>query len=221
MRVRVTFSKSGPLVYIGNLDLHTLWERAARRAGLRLTYSQGFHPQPKLHLAAPLPLGFSSGCELMDMRISEDVDCAELPDRLNAVLPAGIRVLGAEKVADEAPALQAQVVAADYEVTLRIGTSVTDMANRVEALLAAEALPRERRSRRYDLRPLIESMQLWPSQADEPVCIRMRLRAEEGATGRPDEVLDALGISRVDARIQRTALHLRDLPAASSTEKVK
>ena len=72
MRIRVTFSKTGPLIYIGNLDLYTIWERAARRAGLALAYSQGFHPQPKIHFAAPLPLGFSSRCELLDMRLNEE-----------------------------------------------------------------------------------------------------------------------------------------------------
>jgi len=73
MRLRITFSKTGPLIYIGNLDLHTLWERAARRADLALAYSQGFHPQPKIQFAAPLPLGFSSVCELLDMRLNQDV----------------------------------------------------------------------------------------------------------------------------------------------------
>ncbi len=69
MRARITFSKSGPLRYIGHLDLQTLWERAARRAGLPLAYSNGFHPQAKIYFAAALPLGFSSRAEVMDMRL--------------------------------------------------------------------------------------------------------------------------------------------------------
>jgi len=212
MRIRVTFSKGGPLIYIGNLDLHTVWERGARRAGLPLAYSQGFHPQPKIHFAAPLPLGYSSRCELMDMRLNEEVDCGILPARLNAVLPDGIRVLSAESIEENLPALQTQIATAEYEVRLQEGVAVRELAQRIETALAASSLPRERRSRSYDLRPLVESLRLMPPGADGTVRIHMRLKAQEGATGRPDEVLDVLGIAREDASIERTALILRPQP---------
>ncbi len=52
MRLRITFSKQGALRYTGHLDLHKIWERTARRAGLPLAYSQGFHPHPQIQLAA-------------------------------------------------------------------------------------------------------------------------------------------------------------------------
>ena len=58
MRVRLTFTKQGALRYTGHLDLHKILERSIRRAKLPLAYSQGYHPQPKINLAAALPLGF-------------------------------------------------------------------------------------------------------------------------------------------------------------------
>ncbi|MDP3186130.1 MAG: TIGR03936 family radical SAM-associated protein, partial [Anaerolineales bacterium] len=64
--MRITFSKTGALRYTGHLDLQRIWERTARRAGLPLVYSQGFHPQPKIQIAAALPLGFSGRAELVD-----------------------------------------------------------------------------------------------------------------------------------------------------------
>src|SRR5512137_1345910 len=118
MRIRITFTKTGGLIYIGNLDLYTMWERAARRAGLPLAYSQGFHPQPKIHFAAPLPLGYSSRCEVLDMRLNEELMGIDLSERLNAALPAGIRVFSIQEVDDKAPAVQTQVLFADYEVSL-------------------------------------------------------------------------------------------------------
>src|SRR5258707_4321734 len=84
MRIRITFAKQGALRYTGHLDLHKIWERTARRADLDLIYSQGFHPQPKMQLAAALPLGFSSRCELLDMRVGGEVDLAGLPERLQS-----------------------------------------------------------------------------------------------------------------------------------------
>ena len=74
MRVRIIFSKQGALRYTGNLDLHKILERSIRRAKLPLAYSQGYHPQPKINLAAALPLGFSSRAEVMDMWLNEDVE---------------------------------------------------------------------------------------------------------------------------------------------------
>ena len=209
MRICIEFSKGGDLIYVGNLDLHTMWERAARRAGLPLAYSQGFHPQPKIHFAAPLPLGFSSSCEVLDMGLQEDLDLSQLPERLNAVLPSGIRILAVQQIDERAPALQTQVLSADYEVTLRQSPPVDELERRIEKLLSAEALPRERRSRRYDLRPLIEHLQVLSSAGGDGIHVHMRLKAQEGATGRPDEVLEALGISREGARIERRALNFR------------
>jgi len=74
MRARITFSKTGALRYIGHLDLQTLWERAARRAGLPLAYSHGFHPQAKINFASALPLGFSSRAEVMDIRLQSELE---------------------------------------------------------------------------------------------------------------------------------------------------
>ena len=78
MRIRITFAKQGALRYTGHLDLHKLWERAARRAELPLAYSQGFHPQPKMNIAAALPLGFSSRCEVMDMRLEHEIPAGRI-----------------------------------------------------------------------------------------------------------------------------------------------
>ncbi len=210
MRIRVGFSKSGPLRYIGNLDLHTIWERAARRAGLALSYSKGFHPQPKIHLAAPLPLGFSSRCEIVDLRFEEDVDLSDLADRLQAVLPEGILVLSLKTVDPAAPALPATITAAEYEVTLAARRDYQAIRERIQTLLAQPTISRVRRGKSYDLRPLIEDLHLVIDNSDGPACVHMRLAAREGATGRPEEVVEALGIPLEEVRIERSGLIFRE-----------
>ena len=67
LRVRITYTKSGGLRYTGNLDMHKIWERTMRRARLPLAYSQGFHPQPRINQASPLPLGMVSQVEMVDV----------------------------------------------------------------------------------------------------------------------------------------------------------
>ena len=201
MRVRITFSKTDALRYIGHLDLNTIWERGTRRAGLPLAYSQGFHPQPKIHIASALPLGFSSRCEVLDMRLNEEMDLTELPKRLQAAMPTGIGILKVESVDERAPAIQTQVLSAEYEVTLTEAVDGSEMKRRIEELLASTTLPRERRSKKYDLRPLIEELKILSGNK-----IFMRLSAREGATGRPDEVLDVLGISQENTQTERIRL---------------
>lgn len=201
MRIRITFVKQGALRYTGHLDLHKLWERAARRAELPLAYSLGFHPQPKMNMAAALPLGFSSRCEIMDMKLEQDIPLNDLATRLNKTLPSGLQVVNIEQVDERAPALQTQVAAAEYEVTLTEPVDGSELKRKVDSVIESESLPRERRGKTYDLRPLIETLEIL---CDDKIL--MRLTAREGATGRPEEVLDVLGITFEETRIERTRL---------------
>ena len=105
MRLRITFTKQGALRYIGHLDLHRLLERAMRRADLPLSYSQGFHPQPKISLAAALPLGFSSRAEVLDARLNEELPTEEIFTRLKDNLPPDIKVTDVQSVDERLPAL--------------------------------------------------------------------------------------------------------------------
>ncbi len=206
MRARITFSKTGALRYIGHLDLHAIWERAARRANLPLAYSQGFHPQPKINIACALPLGFLSRAEVMDMRLQTDIDLNELPSRLEKVLPPGISILDICTVEEAEPALQTQVQAAEYEVTPLEPVDAARIQAGIEVLLAAEHLPRERRGKSYDLRPLVEDLRMLPPDDHGISKLFMRLSAREGATGRPEETLDVIGIPSRATRIERTRL---------------
>jgi radical SAM-linked protein len=201
MRIRITFTKQDALRYTGHLDLHRLWERTARRAELPLAYSQGFHPQPKLTIAAALPLGFSSRCEVLDMRLEHEIPLDGLREKLQETLPTGIQVSNVESVDEKLPALQTLVASAEYQVTLREPVDVSELAGRIDSVKAAESIIRERRGKTYDLRPLIEDLYL---EVDGRIF--MRLAAREGATGRPEEVLDMLGIAFENTRIERTQL---------------
>jgi radical SAM-linked protein len=205
MRARITFSKQGALRYTGHLDLHRLWERAMRRADLPLSYSQGFHPQPKISLASALPLGFSSRGEVLDVRFNAEIPPEEIAARLGYSLPPDIQVTRVESVDEREPALQTQVLSAVYDVHLTEPVDGSDLTRKVEELLMTESLPRERRGKFYDMRPLIETLNVIP-ETDGKVWLQMKLAARDGATGRPEEVLNALGIEPEYALVERTLL---------------
>ncbi len=203
MRLRITFAKTGALRYTGHLDLHKIWERTLRRAGLPLAYSQGFHPQPKIQIAAALPLGFLGREEIVDIWLETNDSPPPPPDSLQSAAPPGLTILRVEPVPERAPALQTQIAAAEYQVTLLEAGGGSDLERRVADLLAKETLPRERRGKSYDLRPLIQTLACRGASLD------MILSAGEGATGRPEEVLDELGIPPETTRIERTRLILK------------
>lgn len=209
MRVRITFTKQNALRYIGHLDLHSLWERAMRRAELPLAYSQGFHPQPKISLAAALPLGFSSRGEVLDVRFKEDISIENITKQLNENLPPDIKILNVEEVDEKLPALQTQVLSATYDVKLTEPVDPVELKRRVESIMMAESIIRERRGKSYDLRPLIEMISI-VTEANGTAWLKMSLAAREGATGRPEEVLLVLQIEPDTALVERTRLIFKE-----------
>jgi hypothetical protein len=104
------------------------------------------------------------------------------------------------------PALQTQVQGAEYLATVAVGEDGSQLEERITSLLGSFQLPRERRGKGYDLRPLIEELWLETQEAGHSV-LGMRLRAGERGTGRPDEVLDELGLADQVKSITRTRLH--------------
>ncbi len=204
MRIRITFAKLGALRYTGNLDLHKMWERTARRADLALSYSQGFHPQPKMQLAAALPLGFASTCELIDIRIDKPVALESLPERLQAAVPPGLKILKVEEIEESSPPLQTQVIAAEYVVTFYDELDEAQLTASLAAINEAESIPRERRGKPYDLKTLIEDLRRIEPDGEGRPRLFMRVTSLPSATGRPEEVLDALGIEYEGTRVERT-----------------
>lgn len=208
-RMRMKFAKGEPLKYISHLDLARTWERVFRRAGLPVAYSQGFNPRPRFQIAAALPVGVTGPSEVLDVWLTESLSPGELLAQLQPVLPFGLEVTGVEEVELRAPSLQSQMRAADYRVVIRSHESAESVRTRVQALLDAPALLRQRhhkgKMQTYDLRPLVQSIRVASGQAADLV-LNIRLQASPEGAGRPDEILDVLGLSLTRHAIERTNL---------------
>lgn len=90
---RLLFAKEGRARYISHLDLMRTFQRAFVRADIPIKHTEGFNPHPFISIALPLSLGFSSQCELLEFGLLEGTAHADVPQRLNAALPEGVRVL--------------------------------------------------------------------------------------------------------------------------------
>jgi radical SAM-linked protein len=209
-RIRLTFSRGEEAKYTSHLDLARQWERAVRRAGLPLAYSQGFTPHARISFAAPLAVGLTAEGEMVDLFLAEELPPETVRERLGAQMPPGLVLLAATAVEPAAPSLQASVCAAAYEVWF--DERVPGLAEAVEALLARESVPyerkREKRTKAIDLRPFIET--LVALEDDGRSGLDMRLRLDTAGSVRPDEVLGALGLGGRPVRLRRTRLFLAE-----------
>jgi len=204
-RLRITFAKSENLRFISHLDLARTWERALRRAGMPLAFSQGFHPQPKLVFAAALPVGCTGEAEIMDVVLTQSMPPRRVQTGLGPRLPDGLTVKDVTPVYERAPALPTLLHGADYESVLETDLPVEDAQRQCAALLARASLPRAYRGKDYDLRPLIDGLEAVQVNG-RYLLVRMQLAAGERGTGRPTEVLDALGWADKPQRCHRRRL---------------
>lgn len=213
MRFRITYQKTEALRYTGNLDLQKIWERYLRRAELPVAYSQGFHPQARIQQACPLPLGFLALNEQLDIYLDGDQAApATIFAQLEAAPYPGISILRIDPIDMAEPALTTQMHSSEYRVEFLDPLDISELTSRVADVLEATKIIRSRRGKEYDLRPLIEELSLVSDPNSEPPALFMRLSARQSATGRPEEVVSALGYEPFSARYIRTRLIL-------STEK--
>lgn len=203
-RYRIKFAKTEAMRYTGHLDLHRSIERTFRRAQLPLAYSQGFNPRPRIHLASALPLGFTSQGEIADVWLDEEISTADVEHALEATLPPGINILNIQQVELRGASLQTILKSANFKITFL--EPFPELEMRLDDLLSAEEILRERRGKTYDLRPLIEDSNILANDEDGCQQLFVRLAAREGATGRPEEVIAALGYSPKLIRIHREDL---------------
>ncbi len=204
IRLRITFAKTDAMRFTSHLDLHRTWERTIRRAKLPLAYSQGYNPHPKINLASALPLGFTGNGEIIDIWLEEPLPTPEIESALAKAAPPGIRIRGIHPIDLHAATLQTILDASEYTITFL--EPFPELERRVQEILSSEKLPRERRGKTYDLRPLILEIHALPENEHGLQQVYARLTAQEGATGRPDELLDALGAGQKATRVHRNGL---------------
>jgi radical SAM-linked protein len=212
-RLRLVFSKEGTTRFISHLDLARTLERTLNRAGIPVAYSQGFNRRPRLSLAAALPLGYTSQAELADIWLIERIEPEQVREQLMARIAPGLVIHAVSEVPLGEASLQQSTAASAYEVMFLDPVDKESLRQRVASLLAADTLARVRQSgkkgkeKEYDLRPLILALTIEEREEDEPL-LAMRLRQTPTQTGRPDEVLLALGFDPLDTIVHRTRIYL-------------
>ncbi|MGW3468773.1 TIGR03936 family radical SAM-associated protein [Saccharopolyspora sp. NPDC000995] len=215
-KLRLRYAKRGRLRFTSHRDVARAFERALRRAGVPMAYSQGFSPHPKVSWAGAVPTGVSSVAEYVEIQLVERLAPEVLREELNAALPDGIDVLDA---ADAEPgALADRLQVSRWRIDLP-GTDVAELRDAVTALMAADTALVERMTkdgrRTIDARAALVSAEVqggprtvaqsdqisastaqvddWP-EASEPYGILVTVVRQTTPVVRPDDVLSALRV---------------------------
>lgn len=183
--VRLRFSRREPAIWLAHLDMMRTFERSIRRAGLPICWSQGYNPRPQMTFALPISVGLATAGDYLDLSLEEDLEPADVMDRLNRSLPTGFAILAANRAVPSKASLMSLVRAADYRL------ETPGLAEAIARIANTQPLVVEKFSKGkmvdVDIRPLIEKIQL-----KGPDCLEMRVKAGSSANLRPDLFLKAL-----------------------------
>ena len=191
MKVRIKFSKEGAMKFVGHLDIMRFFQKAVKRAGIDVAYSEGFSPHMIMSFAAPLGVGVTSTAEYFDMEIKTPMPSKEAVERLNQAMVEGMKVSSFRKIPDgKANAAMALVAAADYQVRFREGMEpAADWKEKVHAFMEQPEIiilkKTKKNEKEVDLKPFIYEMS---AQED---CIFLKLAAGSVKNTKPELVMEA------------------------------
>jgi len=204
-RLRVFFTKEGPLRFISHHDLMRLLERALRRTELPLKMSEGFNPRPQLSFPVALALGVESRQELFEVELTEWVSPSRARSSLEREAPEGIGILSVESVeyGDKA-----EVTGTEFAI--RMARMPEDFERSLAAFMESrEALVERKKksgSKSINARGFVRYAHL------EGDMLRLGLSITPAGGVRPEEVLDAIAPGSSEAlaplHVVRTRLEL-------------
>jgi radical SAM-linked protein len=122
LKIRIKFTKSGVMKFVGHLDIMRYFQKVMRRANIDIAYSEGYSPHQIMSFALPLGVGITSDGEYLDIEIKTVLTSQESIKRLNATMAEGIEVISFKKLSDDNKNAMSIVAAADYEVLFREGS---------------------------------------------------------------------------------------------------
>ncbi len=163
MKLRIKFSKSGTMVYIGHLDMMRYFQKAMRRADVDISYSTGFSPHQIMSFAAPLGVGISSNGEYMDIGVDSLTSALQLKNALNAVMVEGVHIESVKLLPESAANAMASVAAAKYTIRFREGYEPEfDLFGQLNEYLAQEYIyvvkETKKGQKEMDIKPHIYDM---------------------------------------------------------------
>ncbi len=215
MKVRIKYSKTGVLRFIGHLDVMRFYQKAIKRAGIDISYSQGYSPHQLITFAAPLALGVTSDGEYFDAELNSATSSEDMIKQFNDVLVDGMKVTDIVELGEGAKTAMAIVSASDYMITFKeeVGyrTQLLDKFDEFTKQEEIVILKKTKRSEKeVNIKPSIYEIKL------DNNGIYMLLATGSVENLKPELVIEALynytGIeyNKYDFNIHRIETYMRD-----------
>ncbi len=193
MKIRIKFTKTGTMRFVGHLDFMRFFQKALRRAEIPLRYSEGYHPHPIISFALPLGIGLTSEGEYLDIEVLDSPSSEDALRAINNVMVEGVTVTEYVLLPEDAGKAMASVAAADYVVTFKNKEDLaeSDILNGIYAYYKErETIPIVKKSKKsesiVDLKPLLYEFS--PCDYDKGFFIRSTAGSVENI--RPELVLE-------------------------------
>lgn len=174
--IRLVFEKQDRARFISHLDLLRCMQRSFKRARVPIWYSQGYNPRSYIMFPLALSLGISSRCEIMDITLTEKMDCEELKSRMNAILPEGMKILHAAPPQKK----HTEIGFAQYTAALLGKLSAGELHERFHTFLTQDKIEIEKLTKKkiltiVDIKPWIELLESTVNKSE--LVLRLRLPA--------------------------------------------
>ena len=176
INLRAVFEKSGRAVFISHLDLLRTMQRAIKRSGIPVWYSQGFNPHIYLNFPLALSLGVTSRTEFMDFAVTEECDHNVIMDKLNSVMPEGLKIISISEPVFE----NKEIGFAEYNIEFKSEYTPEYMLNSLNDMMAMDTIEIDKRSKskgtiKIDIKPHLNVFE--KRTTDSSLCVGIRLPA--------------------------------------------
>ncbi|MCG2715671.1 MAG: TIGR03960 family B12-binding radical SAM protein [Candidatus Marinimicrobia bacterium] len=203
IKYQIRYRKTGLVRFISHLDIMRLFQRALRRADLDLAFTQGFNKRPIISSGYPLPLGYSSEDEYLEVILKSEAK--DIVNRLNEQLPVGMMIESASIIPLKSASIFSRVKGFDYEIQV-FRTIPEDIKAKIQMFLKCTEILVERvgkdRKKVINVRKFVNTIKV----VDQRILLSMRVL--DGQTARPGEILPELGINE-NIHICRKKTHLQ------------
>jgi len=208
--LRLFYKKEKLMKFISHLDMVRLMERTFRRAKFPLEFSNGFNPHPKINYALPLSVGYSSECEVLDVKLKEKIDIDKFIENQKKYVPEGIEFISG-KFIEETKSLMSLVEYAEYIIAFPIDKNykekILNYLDNDEIII--EKLNKKKVLKKVDIKPLIIKFSV--DIDNEEKLVKLNILAKSGSNGNLNpmilinELIKKLGmnIDKTDVRVHK------------------
>ncbi|MBK5246117.1 MAG: DUF2344 domain-containing protein [Peptostreptococcaceae bacterium] len=194
-RYIIRFSKLGYIKYISHLDLMRLFKRTFKRMGIKLEYSQGYNPHPKMGLAQPLSLGYESSGEILEFETVNNINDENIIKTFNMAMPEGIKIIEFKEIKAEGKSLAAITEFAEYRIklpfkdTMNQGIEVMNFINQSEII--SQKLNKKKELIDLDIKSMIKELAI--NKKEDELIIFAKLDAGSVSNLSPELLIKAIG----------------------------